>query len=520
MKNNKEGITSAIRESIRNNYIVMGSDVYFANEVRNYFVNHPMEYTQLLKEHHNDFQNLVCDLTVELNKLLIAVPVKNKEYATLENENNTLAKKIQQLIAEGTSITDPVISSLQQSIVDIQKKLKKMDAVEEKDLSYKSTQLSGLINKMGAALSEIVPDSEPSDIDNRAKVVFEKKMDLATALFTILWNTRHETLPISVMNIKGWAARLAQRIVDGEHPTTNTPTMLIFRSRTDNGSIKGSSGKSTIAYSCCDLLKKKGLNVADQNYSVKMPTYERIDKNMSDKTLVLMEDITFKSALWEEMNNFLDGLPIKNRGKYQKEGAVFGFGNVLATTNYDLPYTNTKRYPVIEFTPNDAAIASNHPIVVEHANYIHDKASRKFDFQDAWETILAYAQENRVEWLSEYENNRDEVASQCSVQRSKLENLILAFLQSEHVAGRTSCFFASEVLEYIRNNFKGELSQPPKMASLIRAFDNLGIEQYNEQTNIYLKSYKIPTSPIDANENKDGIEYIWKWLNEEVKEVK
>ena len=521
MTHNIDGIVSVIRDKIQENLTGMRSDTYFANEVRNYYNANPKEYVALLKLFHNDLTNTVCFLVDKLNPLLSSIPVTNNDYAKLDKENKSYIEQMENLqktcgdmaTLEKTKVEYEELSKKVQSN---QKKMSHMTKIEEKDYSYQSTHLSGLINKVQNALSEIVPETEPSDLDVRNTVTFDKKMTLQEALFTLLWNTRKETLPISVLNIKSWSARLAHRIKFGEHPMSNLPTMLIFRSRTDNGSVKGSSGKTTISSSCANMLKEKGLNVADLSYSIKMPTYERVDKDMSDKTLVIMEDINWKSAAWEEMNRFLDGMPIKNRGKYLKEGLIFGFGNVLATTNYDLPYTNTKRYPVIEFTPNEASTVCQHPIVKQYAKFHQDEKNRQYSFNDAWETLFSYAFDESSLWLKEYENNRSTVVSQCSVQRSKLENIISAFL-SESIANKTrTCFTPSEVLDYIRGNFKGEFSQTPKISSIISSIENLGIEQYNEQSNMYLKMYKVPDSIDDIVNGDDDIQYIWNWITTNV----
>ena len=118
--------------------------------------------------------------------------------------------------------------------------------------------------------------------------------------------------------------------------------------------------------------------------------------------------------------------------------------------------------------------------------------------------------------MKEYENNRSTVVSQCSVQRSKLENIISAFL-SESIANKTrTCFTPSEVLDYIRGNFKGEFSQTPKISSIISSIENLGIEQYNEQSNMYLKMYKVPDSIDDIVNGDDDIQYIWNWITTNV----
>ena len=253
-------------------------------------------------------------------------------------------------------------------------------------------------------------------------------MGLDDALYTLLWNTRGNTLPLSVMNIKAWASRFVERLSRPEQATTNRPTMLVMRSRTDTGTQRGSTGKTRICHSCLRMLAAKGLKVTPPNTSISIPTSERVDKEMSDNTMVFMDDIMYKDVSWETLNQFCDGTYIKNRGKYQKEGYILPYGNILGTSNYDMNYDNKVRYPVIEFSCDNARIAQTNPVVQSHAKYKYDAKNDTYDYSDAWETLFSYATDNSVQWLSEYDEHRIELAQKVSSQRNKLEQLVLAFL--------------------------------------------------------------------------------------------
>ena len=207
MTHNIDGIVSVIRDKIKENLTGMRSDTYFANEVRNYYNANPKEYVALLKLFHNDLTNTVCFLVDKLNPLLSSIPVTNNDYAKLEKENKSYIEQMENLQkAQGDMTTlektKVEYEELSKKVQSNQKKMSHMTKIEEKDYSYQSTHLSGLINKVQNALSEIVPETEPSDLDVRNTVTFDKKMTLQEALFTLLWNTRKETLPISVLNIK------------------------------------------------------------------------------------------------------------------------------------------------------------------------------------------------------------------------------------------------------------------------------------------------------------------------------
>ena len=210
---------------------------------------------------------------------------------------------------------------------------------------------------------------------------------------------------------------------------------------------------------------------------------------MSDKSLLMFDDINFNNVSWEELNNFCDGVPIKNKGKYLREGYIFPFGNIIGTTNYDLPYKNNKRYPVIEFTPNDAPIVSEHPLVKKDAIYVKDDNARIYDFSDAWETLLSYACDNTNEWIEEYNKNLVKVASTCSHQRTKLEQMVIASLSDIYIKNK-QFISPNTMLEYMREKYKDEARY--KICSVYDAMKNIGLMPTNKDTNIYRAVFTIP----------------------------
>lgn len=520
-------LNSVIKDNLKNNTFNMLSDTYFANVIRSYFVSNPKEYTKELKNYKNDFPNLCNGIATEANDLMRTVVYTNGEYAKKEHElarkNNELVK----MISEGKTLDNKEVIDKKMEILGIQKEMAEIPPTIEQDMRFCGKNLSGFIGKVSTALMEIEPESEPSDLDIRKSIKFEKKMDLPTALFTLLWNTRHETIPISVLNLKGWASRFVKRL-DGEYESQNQPTMLILRSRTDNGKVKGNSGKTTIVKSCLKMLKSKGLNVSSPDGALEIPTRDRVDKGMSDKTMVFFDDMVFDNVDWEKLNKFLDGNSIKNKGKYLKEGYIFGFGNIIGTTNYDLPYPNKERYPVVEFTPNDAPIVAKDPCVVEHANFICDEANRVFDFSDAWETLFSYAQDNKDKWLDEYAKEKNTVASGCSCQRTKLESLIISYLDSAYEQNKTLVesaltknpeakinrkkFTPTSILEHIKQNYRDEF-RSLKLGSVVDALFNLDIERSNTTENPYLMSFYFPDRQLDIHEEKNSVEEIWSWIS-------
>lgn len=479
-------VVDVIKNEINNNLKEMLASANFVDVVRNHFKNHPEEFSQWLKNCGNDHSTMCCRLTNLLNKELEEVPVKNKEYEKLDKENKELIAKMSSM--DGNGFQEDV-TRLCEEIQKNQKRLSNMASTTYEDLSYTKNNLSTLIDRMKVALMDITPKTEPSDVESRKTMSFEKKMTLEQAFFTILFNTRPQTLPISMLNLKGWSARLVQRLTTEEVQRPNLPTMLIFRSRTDNGEIKGNSGKSSIANSLCDLLKNKGLNIADSSYGLKIPTFNTIDKQMSDKSLLMFDDMNFNNVSWEELNNFCDGVPIKNKGKYLREGYIFPFGNIIGTTNYDLPYKNNKRYPVIEFTPNDAPIVSEHPLVKKDAIYTKDDNARIYDFTDAWETLLSYACDNTNEWIEDYNKNLVKVASTCSRQRTKLEQMVIASLSDVYIKSKTT-ISPKVILDWMRENYRDEAKY--KIGSVYDAMKNIGLIPTNKDTNIYRATFTIP----------------------------
>lgn len=497
-------VVDVIRNEIKNNLDEMLAAANFVDVVRNHFKNNPEEFSQWLKKYGNDYSTMCCKLTNQLNKELGEVPVINKEYEKLERATKELKAKMASMCANGNSDGfSQEVTSLCTEIQKNQKKLGNMTSTTYEDLSYTKNNLSTLIDRMRVALMDITPKTEPSDVEARKTIAFEKKMTLERSLFTLLFNTRPQTLPISILNLKGWTARLVQRLTTEETQRSNLPTMLIFRSRTDNGEIKGNSGKSSIANSLCWLLKKKGLNIADSSYGLKIPTFNTIDKQMSDKSLLMFDDMNFNNVSWEELNNFCDGVPIKNKGKYLREGYIFPFGNIIGTTNYDLPYKNNKRYPVIEFTPNDAPIVSEHPLVKKDAIYIKDDNARIYDFSDAWETLLSYACDNINEWIDEYNKNLMKVASTCSRQRTKLEQMVIASFSDFYIKSKYE-ISPTDIKEYMRQKYGDEAKY--KISSIYDAMRNIGLKQKGNDSNVYRATFTIPEGmELDPVEEEDDV---------------
>ena len=481
---------------LKDRLMEMEAAANFATFVRLYYKERPQEYAKVWKLHGNDYGRMCCSIVNTLNRMMLVIPTDNPKWTEQKTLLDYQMARLGKLSSgEPSESALKEIKDIQAEVARIQKKMKSLPPTKEMDRSYKGWDLSNLIEKVKTELMTVVPDAEPSDIDTRRTVKFEKKMPLSTALFTLLWNTRPQTIPLSVLNLKGWSARFVQRLRDGEKQRSNYPTVLVMRSRTDNGLVKGSSGKSRICYSCLHLLKKKGLNVSDEGVSISIPTYERVDKEMSDKTMLLMDDINFDNAYWEEFNRFCDGLYIKNRGKYLKEGYILPFGNVLATTNYDIPYKNNEnRYPTIEFTPNDSSVVCKHPLVVENARIQYHPKEDRYDFDDAWETLFAYAEENYVKWLEEFKTLRGIVVPKCSKQTTRLENLVMAYIANfssdwgkssvcEVVEGDAT-FSPGSVVEWLKRTYPNEVKNP-KVDSVVNALKHIGAEQTNKNSNPY-----------------------------------
>lgn len=515
---NFSAIRADIKQYIETNRTEACSSGFLGDHIRQYFMANKSEYSKLLKLYKNDLVHLCTDMISEINNEFASVPVENKDAIELEQQARGISyqiDRIKQSRPDINELQDKAILSLMAEMSKLLDKRDKLPKFVEKDLRYKTTSLTTLLNDVLKSLSEIAPDATPSDEAQRAKVVFNKHMSLEEALFTILWNTRGQTLPISVMNIKAWAARFVERLGANEQPRTNLPTMLIFRSRTNHGTQSGNTGKSRIAGSCLKMLADKGLNVTNPRSPATLPTYERVDKQMSDKTMVLMEDINYNNFDSETMNKFLDGQYIKNRGKYEREGFIFPFGNVLATTNYDMQYGNNNRYPVIEFDFTDARIAVKDPVVQKHAKFKCDQINDIFDYSDAWETLFSYAKDNSSQWLEEYALYRRDAASKCSTQRNKLEELVLACLDEMLSVpyGTGETFRPREVLDTIKRLFPYEIKNC-SISSIISVLRNLHIEQANTTLNPYQMSFTYPTQCelLALNTQDPSQQTKWDWI--------
>lgn len=516
-----KGIQNDVQKYIQENVTDAHSAGMLANRIRKFFNQHKADYNGLLKKYNNDYINLCADMVSALNEELKEVPVKNPELQKLENEYKGVKHEMERLRELNPNLdpTDKDLCDLYTRLTKIQDQMKKITSTTIEDLRYKSTGLTGLLNEVMDYLSDIEPESQPSDLDARAKVVFNKKMGLDEALYTLLWNTRGQTLPLSVMNLKAWASRFVDRLPRPEIPRSNLPTMLVMRSRTDHGNQKGSTGKTRICHSCLRMLLDKGLNVTPPTTSIRVPTKDRVDKSMSDKTMVFMDDIEYKDCDWETLNNFCDGTYVKNRGKYQKEGYILPYGNILGTTNYDMPYNNKGRYPIIEFTEDDARTAQNDPVVKEHAKYKYDAENDVHDYSDAWETLFAYAKENSRMWMDEYNLYRKDLAQTCSTQRNKAEELVLAFLEqmvetnSIPVNVVPSTFHPREIVSWIKREYGGELKFID-IFTVNTVLNKLKIQRSNTTNNPYLAAYTAPTKEQLVSQTQTTVtqEMKWNWL--------
>lgn len=495
-------VVEMVQKEIDERLEFMRSTVNFASVVKEWLEKHPDELRALYKQYDNKHDYLCRELSWKLNGLLSNVPVKSEQRKKLEATISKLRAEKDTLDPNDPKDTIKA-SELQTKILKCESNLKSIPEVCIGDLSFKERDLDRLVDAMKRSISEIEVFTEPSDIEARRNAKFEQKMPLTTALYTILYNTRPSTIPISVMSLKAWVYRLKARIED-EKVMENLPGCLFLRSRTDNGRIKGNCGKSTISRGCVWMLERKGLRVNGTG-KTQLPTYERVDKDISDQTLIYIDDANFKGVDWETTNKFLDGTPIKNRGKYQREGNIFAFGNILATTNYDLTYENTTRYPQIEFTVNDVRHLLKEPVVANNIEYT--TTNGKPDYSDAWETLFALADES---WLDDYLDYRDEVVSKCACQKTKIQNLVETFIDEKIVHGAT--FEAAEVVRWIKERFPMEVKHL-NVSSVVYAIEGLGIQQSNKESNDYRKRFNFPT--IGATQQQSAIpdaQKVYDWI--------
>ena len=505
--NEPSDITEKVRKEIEGRLDFMLAPENFTSIVKEWMEEHPFELRKLYKLYGNKHDVLCRELTWKLNQLLEAVAIDNPKRKAMQSRIDDLRSEMNSL--DPSNDKDKVkASEIQTNILKCQSTLNNMSVVIVEDKRYKGRDLNLLVNSMRKALAEITVASEPSDIEARRHVKFRKKMPLKNALFSLLYNTRPETIAVSVLNLRAWAWRLKERICIGEVQRENQPTMLIFRSRKNNGERAGNCGKSTICAGCERLFERKNLSVSQKG--IQMPTYERVSVGMSDKSLICLDDVNWKNADWEAMNRFCDGIPITNRGKYQKEGNIFPFGNIIATTNYDLTYENNTRYPVIEFTPNQARIVLQNKIVQSYIRYSIDD-NGKADYSDAWETLLAYAEQN---WMSDYHEFKRDILSRCSCQKTKLDNLIVAYLTVEAIPMNLSSFEGSNITRWIKEKYPSEIKSL-NMARVSAALESLGIEQLNDNANDYRRRYKTP--PIEFfndPQQKDEPLAVFDWICE------
>lgn len=517
-----KGIQDDIKAYIKDNLTDSRSAGMLANRIRRFFTEHPSDFNGLLKQYANDYPNLCSDLVSALNEEFREVVVVNPEVEKLTQESNGFRHELDTLLKNNPNLKpdDPIFHDLYEKQKKVLDRITKLPAHLMVDLRYTKTSLTSLLNEVEDALVSIQPQAQPSDIEARAKVVFQKKMGLDEALYTLLWNTRGQTLPLSVMNIKGWASRFVERLARPEAPVSNKPTMLVLRSRTDHGEQKGNTGKSRICYSCLRMLRNKGLKVTPDRVSISVPTNMRVDKAMSDNTMVFMDDIDYKDCDNEALNKFCDGMYIYNKGKYQREGFIFPFGSILGTSNYDNPYKNKSvRYPEIEFSINDALTEQNDPVVREHAKYRYDAATDTHYYDDAWETLFAYAKENSARWLQEYSVDRADIIKRCSTQNTKAEELVMVVCDELRDQMGSSLpevgFSPREVVQRIRQNYQGELKFTPDIHSVVRILDKLKVPRAgtSKNKNPYMVRYFFPPTKFsNVVQTEITQQNKWDWI--------
>ena len=484
----------------------MCASVNFATVVRVWFTEHPDELRDLYKKYKNDLGYLCSELTNTLNQELKQVPIESEEIAKVRIQIKRLREE-KDALNPNDNADQIKASEIQTKILKLEQKMSAMPKYEIGDLSFQRERLNQLTKEITNALANVAPTVEPCDIQMRRELKFEKKMELNNALFTILYNTRPQTIPVSVLNLKAWVYRFVKRLNEPETSEVgNLPTALFFRSRQDNGQVKGNCGKSTLGKSCLAMLKRHGLECESGVSS--LPTFDRVDKKMSDKSFLYIDDVNMANVDWTTLNKFCDGVFIKNRGKYEREEFIFPFGNILATTNYDLNYTNNTRYPVVEFTPNDVRKVLRNETVKENIIYKSDPMAGLFDYTDAWETLFALAEPS---WLTDYLEHKIDVLSTCTRQRTRLQNLLEAFLVEN--SGTCHDFKGRDVMKWLKENYRDEVRHA-NITAVCEALNTLGVKHLNKDRNEYQMRFLMPKAEDLTNVVLDDEpKAVWKWIS-------
>ena len=345
---------------------------FLSNWVREWYLNHPNELVNELKKNNWDITSAGGQIASNLNNnVLSCIPNKttedgDKKSSPLDNENNNwksmirefetkkneLEKELKSLKSRkgflyqlsSDEITDDTyklrneveskifekeievkilkddFKGLKKSHEDNLKKLIKNKPSAYDDISLTGKDLDNFLKGIINGISSLDNyKAEPTDLESRMKFNPRKLMTLQEALFTILWNTRPQTISSSIINLKAWCAAFMRFVKYGTRDS-NTPGMLTFISRKDNGDVKGSCGKTTIFKSLLQLLEENGISVTPYVDPVAFPTRKVIDKKMSGRTLVFFDDVGQDSVVgndYETMNQFLDGRNLRTKMKYE-----------------------------------------------------------------------------------------------------------------------------------------------------------------------------------------------------------
>ena len=539
---------------------------FLSNWVREWYLNHPNELVNELKKNNWDITSAGGQIASNLNNnVLSCIPNKttedgDKKSSPLDNENNNwksmirefetkkneLEKELKSLKSRkgflyqlsSDEITDDTyklrneveskifekeievkilkddFKGLKKSHEDNLKKLIKNKPSAYDDISLTGKDLDNFLKGIINGISSLDNyKAEPTDLEARMKFNPRKLMTLQEALFTILWNTRPQTISSSIINLKAWCAAFMRFVKYGTRDS-NTPGMLTFISRKDNGDVKGSCGKTTIFKSLLQLLEENGISVTPYVDPVAFPTRKVIDKKMSGRTLVFFDDVGQDSVVgndYETMNQFLDGRNLRTKMKYEKEVPIFSLGYAIATTNHDTTYPNLKRYPRVEFTPNDSRAFYTHPLVQEHAKFTVDVEKGIYDYRDAWETLLSYASENIMKWLDEYSNSSKVRVTQFN----RKHKVVLATIR----AISKNTFTAKYLIDKLEQTYKNELSYKLSISQAASILEELGIHPINKEANDEFQyEYSKPEQEIRIDSDYSrAIEEVWAYIEKEVK---
>lgn len=551
-----------VGEMATNNRLSVTSQVAVASWVRQYYNERKDELVSELKKCDWDLERLIPQLALDINdKVLTNINRTEAEMAEdkkwLESYEKTLKAHTDKVLSLQTRIEaikeeKRVIGQMKAGEIDQGERLRRTNELAAK-LAPLETELTSAkmmktqyirsnsktadkmrncpvttycafegnnLNKFISAIADAISSideykTEPRDMEARKAFNPQKKMDLKTALFTILWNTRPQTIGFSIVSLKAWCANFMRFVKLGVRDA-NSPGMMTFVSRRDNGQRKGSCGKTTIVKSLLELLRRNNLNIQDYAEPISFPTKTTKDKKMSGRTLVFFDDIENDRDVgndYEAMNQFLDGRSLRTKMKYEKEMPIFAHGYAIGTTNYDSTYENKKRYARIEFSLNDSKIFYKDEIVQNHAKFSVDEVKCVYDYTDAWETLLAYALENWKSWLDEY-------YSQCesfvSTQLNREHWIVLAVLDGQK--GREITL--KRILDVIKNEYRGEL-KVWDASRVKKCLDDLGFQPINRlEGNLYLHKYNIPKElPSPTSNYENAFEQVWNYIDVNVKEA-